>query len=179
MNEKVPTHYVCTHEKAWDLVKAHNRFWVSICGCREARGQCSRSRMDVCLMFAESDPGSDSGRREITFKEVEDILQEAQTKHLVARPFRNGTRTATIGICFCCDDCCGFFLDPTEKCDKGALIEETDLLSCELCGTCAEVCYFKARDVDSDGISINRAKCYGCGLCADVCPEGCIQLIPR
>jgi Pyruvate/2-oxoacid:ferredoxin oxidoreductase delta subunit len=133
--------------------------------------------MDVCLSFTKSD--NDSGEREITLKEVEDLLQEAQTSHLVARPFRNETRIAADGICFCCDDCCGFFLDPEEKCDKGAFIEETDVMRCELCGACADVCYFKARDVDADGMGINRLKCYGCGLCADVCPEGCIQMVPR
>lgn len=179
MNEKLAMHYVCTREKAWELAKAHKRFWVSNCGCRESRGQCARSRMDVCLMFTESDPGSGSGKREVTLKEVADIFREAKTNHLVTRPFRNETRTDTDGICFCCDDCCGYFLNPTEKCDKGALIESTDIDACELCGTCAQVCYFKAREVNSTGMSVNRLRCYGCGLCADVCPEGCIEMVPR
>jgi hypothetical protein len=75
--------------------------------------------MDVCLIFNPDDPGSGSGKKEVTLTEVMGIVQEAEEKHLVARPYRDKTRTVTDGICFCCDDCCGYFLDPSERCDKG------------------------------------------------------------
>lgn len=172
-------HYVCTHEAARELVRAHNQFWVSNCGCREDRGHCARSRMDVCLIFTESDPGSGSGKKEITLKEVEEIFLEAQGKHLVTRPFRNQAKTDTEGICFCCDDCCGYFLDPNEKCDKGTLVEETTLDECSHCGACTEVCYFNARKMNIEKLEINHNNCYGCGLCVDVCPESCIEMVPR
>ena len=29
----------------------------------------------------------------------------------------------------------------------------------------------KSRDVDADGIGINKLQCCGCALCADGCPE--------
>ena len=31
----LPVHYVCTHDKAKDIIAAHDRFWVSDCGCRD------------------------------------------------------------------------------------------------------------------------------------------------
>ena len=172
-------HYVCTNERAQDLIKAHDRFWVSNCGCRESRKQCARSRVDVCLMFNPDDPGRGSGKREVSLADVMGILQEARAKHLVARPFRNQARTDTDGICFCCDDCCGYFLDPSERCDKGELIAATDFDLCSHCGACVAVCYFNARKMNENELMVEYELCYGCGLCIASCPENCIQMVSR
>ena len=177
--EKTPMHYVCTPEKARELVDSHQRFWVCNCGCREGRGACSRSRTDVCLMFEGDDFASGSGKREATRSEVEDILREAEEKRLVARPFRNEARDETEGICFCCDDCCGYFLNPEEKCDRGDLVARTDLDECTQCGACAEICYFKARTMTGEELKADESLCYGCGLCASVCPVECIKMVKR
>ncbi len=182
MTEQGPAfHYVCTRAEAWNLVQQHDRFWVSNCGCREQRGHCSRSRIDVCLAFRDSSEGSEgSGRREITLPDVERIFGEARNKHLVARPFRNDACPVEIdGICFCCDDCCGYFLDADEVCDRGDMIEQTNVSSCTDCGACADVCYFDARRKDAGVLARYSERCYGCGLCADVCPEHCITMVPR
>ena len=172
-------HYVCTHDKALNLINEHTRFWASNCGCRERRGQCARSRMDVCLMFNPDDSGSGSGKKEVTPADAMEILHEAQIKRLVARPFRNKDRTDTDGICFCCDDCCGYFLDPAEKCDKGEFITETDFDVCNHCGICVDVCHFKARTMNGGELHEAEDLCYGCGLCLDVCPEDCIKMVRR
>jgi Pyruvate/2-oxoacid:ferredoxin oxidoreductase delta subunit len=169
-------HYVCTHERAAELIGERSRFWVSNCGCRESRGQCARSRMDVCLIFDPDDPGSGPAKHEIGRAEAEAILDEARSKQLVTRPWRDEARTATTGICFCCDDCCGYFLDPTERCDKGELAAVTDLSLCTDCGVCVEVCYFGARTMAGGGLTLDAAQCYGCGLCVAICPEECIDM---
>lgn len=180
-NQELAFHYVCTRDQARELLRNHDRFWVMNCGCREARGQCARSRMDVCLMFKGDIAGSgSSGVKEISRVQVEDIFKEAEDKHLVTRPFRNESNMAeTDGICFCCDDCCGYFLDPEEVCDRGALVESTDSDRCTSCGTCAEVCYFNARELEHDDLKVDPGNCYGCGLCIDVCPEGSVRMVPR
>jgi len=130
-------------------------------------------------MFNPEVPGSGSGMKQVSLAEVMGILQEAQAKFLVARPFRNQARTDTDGICFCCDDCCGYFLDPSERCDKGELIAETDFDLCNHCGACVEVCYFKARKMMENELTAENERCYGCGLCVAVCTEDCIQMIDR
>jgi Pyruvate/2-oxoacid:ferredoxin oxidoreductase delta subunit len=169
-------HYVCTHQRAQELIRARSRFWVSNCGCRESRGQCGRSRMDVCLIFTPDDPGSGSGKKKVDLADVMDILHEAKVRHLVARPYRNQARTDTDGICFCCDDCCGYFADPSEQCDRGDLVADTDFDLCTHCGDCVDVCYFHARAMSGDELCVETDRCYGCGLCVDVCPAACIRM---
>jgi ferredoxin len=179
-NADRPLHYVCTRPEAWELAKEHDRFWVSRCGCREGRGGCARSRIDVCLQFSGSTAASPGGIREISFDEVAEILREAEEKRLVARPFRDfDTRTRTEGICFCCDDCCGYFLNPDEVCDKGAWVESTDMSGCNDCLACVEVCHFGARAEEDGALRLRRDECYGCGLCADVCPTECVSITRR
>ena len=179
-NDDWAMHYVCTHDEAEKLIDDHTQFWVSNCGCREGRGLCARSRTDVCLMFFSDIESSGSGIKEITEAQARAILDEAKDKQLVSRPFRNdGERDRTDGICFCCDDCCGYFINPGEKCDKGANIEITNFADCTHCGICAEVCYFDARKMNKHELIVDRDKCYGCGLCVDICPEDCIEMIVR
>ena len=176
----IPMHYVCTRAQARKLAEPVSKFWVSNCGCREGGPGCKRSRIDVCLIFSESDPGSGTGRHEVSREFVEGIFKEAEEKHLVTRPFRNPEdKTVTDGICFCCDDCCGYFKDEDEKCDKGSLIELTDMNACTQCGNCVGVCYFHARDMLNGELKIDRDKCYGCGLCQHVCPADCIKMVER
>ena len=175
-------HYVCTLEEAKKLVGPQKRFWVENCGCREKKeGGCSRSRMDLCLMFrGDVQASSGSNKKEISRAEVDEILRESKEKHLVTRPFRNEKdRTVTEGICFCCDDCCGYFLDQTEVCDKGISIEQTEWDKCTHCGICPDVCYFKARKMNEGKLAVDRNNCYGCGLCLEVCPEDCIGMASR
>lgn len=173
-------HYVCTHDQAGALIQAHEQFWVCNCGCREARHSgCSRSRLEVCLMFNPDDPGSGSGKRPASAVEAQEILSEARSKALVARPYRSEDRLRTDGICFCCDDCCDYFLDPHEKCDPGERIAVTNADQCSLCGACLEVCYFDARKMENGDLQFKPDACYGCGLCVEVCPEECIEMSPR
>lgn len=178
MSGDLAVHYVCTRNEAADLIASAGDFWVSNCGCREERGKCSRSRHDVCLMFADAG-ASGTGKRRIDRRAADEILQEARTCGLVARPFRDKPRTSVEGICFCCDDCCGYFLNPTEKCDKGALVERTERAACTDCGLCVEVCHFGARRMADRSLEVLHDQCYGCGLCADVCPESCVSMVAR
>jgi len=151
-------HYVCTRQEAVELVKHWNRFWISNCGCRENRGGCARSRMDLCLFFAEDWGGTGPNFREVPKSHVEEIFREAEEKHLVTRPFRNPPDMIEItGICFCCNDCCEYFTNPGGvKCDKDKFIEQTDMETCTNCGTCVDVCYFGARRMNLDQLSIDR-----------------------
>jgi ferredoxin len=185
-DDKIPVHYVCTYARARELIAGTEQFWVSNCGCRESNEKgCKRSRLDVCLMFREDENSSGTGKRKSTRADAESIMKEAEEKRLVARPFRNEARDQTTGICFCCDDCCGYFLDKDEKgnpkytCDKGEMIETTAMADCTHCGECEPVCFFNARKMEGDKLTLDRELCFGCGLCVDACPATCISMVPR
>lgn len=179
--EKFNVHYVCTLSEAQKLVKKHKHFWVSNCGCREGqRNKCKRSRIDVCLYFTDTFGSSGTGFRRSKPSEAKRILREARDKFLVCRPFRDSKKKNIIdGICFCCDCCCGYFLDSKYRCDKGEFIEKTNLEKCKNCGSCVDVCYFKARKMDEGELRIVPKKCYGCGLCIDACPQASIEMRAR
>ena len=172
-------HYVCTMEEAEKLINRHAKFWLSNCGCRESGNGCKQSRTDVCLMFSDDGGSSGSNLREISKAEVDALLHEAITKKLVARPFRNEGFTDTDGICFCCQDCCGYFLDGSERCNKGKYVEKTDFDLCVNCGICVPTCYFGVRSVVNELAEIDNSQCYGCGLCISECPVQGISLVER
>lgn len=178
--EDFAMHYVCTLAETKDLIKNQSEFWVANCGCREEKGGCQKSRMDLCLYFSKTSDPSGSHRKKISSTEVAAILQLAQEKHLVIRPFRDEKNHSEIeGICFCCDCCCSYFSSANERCDPGKYIEETDIDHCNHCGSCIEVCYFQARNLEDGQLTIQRENCYGCGLCIDICAVNCINLVPK
>jgi ferredoxin len=174
--EKVNQHYVCTHAQARDLISKQHEFYIAICGCRQRQGGCSRSRMDVCLMFnPEFSTGTE--KRTAARQDAMDIVAEADAKGLVSRPFRNMKKPEELdGICFCCPECCYYFQHPEEPCDKGILREHTTAEDCSACGLCVEACHFGARQVVDGKLIVDSGKCYGCGLCVDACPAGCIEM---
>jgi len=174
-------HYVSTREKAREMAAKHDRFWVSNCGCREAGEGCKRSRTDICSYFRKEAASDSTGLKEISRAEMEEIFKEAGEKHLVTRPFRNGSDfSITDGVCFCCDDCCGYFKNPENViCDRGDLMEKTDMEACTHCADCAAVCYFHARKMVEGLLVVAHKNCYGCGLCLEVCPVNCIEMVKR
>jgi ferredoxin len=174
-------HIVCTPDEARAIVDGHKKFWIANCRCRENRGNCKRSGIEVCLQFASRTAVGSVGSnfRAITKDDALALIEEAQGDHLVPRPFRNDNNKNKLdGICFCCDDCCTYFLGEDVACDKGKLIESTDMSVCIDCGVCTGVCYFGARNAE-EGLKVDREKCYGCGLCVDVCAMKAISMVSR
>jgi ferredoxin len=175
-------HYVATYREAAELIRAHDRLWLARCGCRASRRpgeRCSRSREEVCVWFRPDVPMM-SKVRPMSWPEAEHLLEEAREALLVPRPFRDdATRTETDGVCFCCDDCCSYFLDPDEPCDAGAMIATLDREACTACGDCVEVCRFGARTLFAERLVVADASCAGCGLCVDVCSAGCVAMVAR
>jgi ferredoxin len=174
----LPMHYVCTHQEAEEIIKNQTRFFVSNCGCREGRGKCDQSRMDVCVSFTGAF-ATGSGQKEVDRAFVAGILAEAKAKDLVARPFRDESRKNDEGLCFCCNDCCSYFADRSEICDRGKFVEKTDMETCTDCEACVDFCYFGARKMEDGKLKVTTSECYGCGLCLTACPEDCIEMVPR
>ncbi len=175
-------HHVCTRAEAREILDrlGQDRFWVYNCGCRDSRGTCARSRHDVCLGFEPWRSQEEPNARITTRAGAEELLREAEAKHLVMRPFRDKDLGHLVGFCICCDDCCHYFQEPdAEPCEKGALVERTDESACTDCGDCAQVCFFGARKMDDGRLVLEHESCYGCGLCLDACPAGCIEMVVR
>ena len=180
MDRESPLHYVCTHGEARSLAGSHTDYWLSNCGCREEAGGCRRSRTDVCLYFEADFPPTGGNWRKIEPEELDALFREAALTRLVSRPFRSeGANSRVIGICFCCDCCCSYFREATEACEKGRMVESSDLSGCTLCGDCVGACYFGARSLVGTSLEIDQEKCHGCGLCVDACEEGCIRMVER
>ena len=178
--QEVLFHFVATHTEAEKLINDRTEFWIANCGCRESGESCIRSRIDVCLCFTENNAGSGTEFHKVSKEFVMGVMNEAKDKRLVARPFRDEEDMSRIGgICFCCDDCCAYFNNEEDKCDKGSFIEETDLAVCTHCGLCVEACYFDARQMNDSQLLVSSENCYGCGLCVETCPESCIRMIKR
>ena len=175
-------HFVCTRAEAAALIEAAEEYWIGVCGCRKGRGGCDKSGMDVCLEFRESTAAEGDGRRKVGRADALELLELAEEKHLVTRPFRDESRTRVDGICFCCDCCCEYSHggdDGGYACDRGSQVEQTDMDVCTDCGECVDVCFFGARMMDGAGLRVRTEECFGCGLCVDVCPVECIRMVSR
>jgi ferredoxin len=171
-----PQHVVCTHDQARKFIQEQKQFFIDICGCRQSRGGCKRTKMDVCLWFI-SEGSTGGAKRAATREEALDLVKLAGEKGLVTRPFRDpGDINKLDGICFCCPVCCYYFHDGAEPCAKGTLRESTLIEDCSGCGMCVESCHFGARSIVEGKLVIDADKCYGCGLCVDACPAGCITM---
>jgi ferredoxin len=174
-------HFVCTKDEARETAGAMERFWVSICWCREEKGKCLRSPMEVCLSFREDAPVNPAGKREISKDEALNLIEDARGWGLVSRAFTRKAGDGQLdGICLCCDDCCSFFTERSDdKPARGRFIESTIEGCCSSCGMCERACRFEARQMDAGELIVIRHRCYGCGVCADTCPTNCIEMVPR
>jgi len=59
------------------------------------------------------------------------------------------------------------------------LVPEVDLALCTLCGTCANVCRYKAITVLGPTVLVYPELCHACGGCVVACPENAITETPQ
>jgi len=76
---------------------------------------------------------------------------------------------------------CHLFLHPqVERREPvDVLVPEVDEAACTGCGTCAEVCAFKAITVIGTTVLAFPELCHSCGACSLLCPEGAIHEVGR
>ena len=82
---------------------------------------------------------------------------------------------------WCCDCCCVVCAGITQWGNPKAVsaanyVASINLDSCEQCGTCLELCKFKAIQMKSNGPELDETKCMGCGVCVVNCPSTAIEL---
>jgi Na+-translocating ferredoxin:NAD+ oxidoreductase subunit B len=187
IRESIPVeHAVMPYERAEDIVRAHTRFAVRNCICRQERqlmGQGCDKPVEVCLSFdngAEQSVLAGRGRM-ISMDEALDIFKQADRAGLVLQPSNSKD---PVFICACCGCCCGV-LRGIKRFDKPAdlvvnpFIARHDPALCSTCEACIERCQMEALTLVDGVISFKAERCIGCGLCVSTCPSGAMSLVRK
>ncbi|MEI6385873.1 MAG: 4Fe-4S binding protein [Spirochaetota bacterium] len=180
----IPLEYaVMPYERAEEIVRAHSRFAVRNCVCRQEHallGEGCGKPLDMCLSFDDgADASVASGRaRAISRQEALDIFKRADEAGLVLQPSNSRD---PIFICACCGCCCGVLrgirqFDKPADLVANAFIVAHDADSCTTCGVCLERCQMDAITLVGGAISLNADRCIGCGLCVSSCAPGAMKL---
>ena len=175
-----------TYERAEELVKAHEKFAVAPCICRQKAkivGVGCNASMETCLMFGDwADYYVRNGLgRYIDQAGVMGILTRADEANLVLQP--NNSKDIVF-ICCCCGCCCGvltalkFHPRPSERL-ASPFRAQANPETCEGCGVCADRCQMEALTLENDHVVLNPTRCIGCGLCVSTCPTGSLTLVRK
>ena len=174
---------VMTYENAEEMVTHVRKSVVAPCICRRERnliGKGCDKPIEACLIFdggAEYYLQNGLGR-EISQKEVLDILKIAEETGLVLQP-SNGREI--VNICCCCGDCCGV-LRNLKRYPKPASLTCSPFFAviddetCIGCGVCEDRCQMDAVHLVDEKASVDRDRCIGCGLCVSTCPTAAMTL---
>ncbi len=155
------------------------------CGCRMKWNKCD-APTDVCISL--DDRGRDStkqGARKISLAQALITLQRSHRAGLVHMAFTFDGKDKPEVICSCCSCCCHSLsalvrFGMPDAVVASQYIAQQDRDTCNNCGTCAQRCQFKARQLNADNTLVfNSAKCFGCGLCLSTCPTRSIKLVRR
>jgi Na+-translocating ferredoxin:NAD+ oxidoreductase subunit B len=169
-----------------EMIKGEKLIGVTECICRQGQGllgnECRKPK-EVCMMFGDFARFyiDNKDARQITEKEVEDILKMAEENGLVLN-ISNSRRPEF--LCCCCSCCC-----PTLRGIK-PFPKPTDFITtyyqagidpqqCSGCGECIAVCPLDAISEQGDVLIVKGERCIGCGLCAGRCNMSAITMVKR
>jgi len=168
---------ILAHEKAEEMILAHDRFLVAPCICRRERkmaGEGCGKLEDACLIMGGGvDYYEQNGMgRRIDREEALALVKRAEKEGLVLQP-SNAKRIAN--ICMCCGCCCGV-LRTIKKHPRPAEFVSSpfraslDEAACEDCGICLTRCPMDALTRNAEGrVRLDPDRCIGCGLCVSTC----------
>ena len=155
------------------------------CPCRSAReNPCTP--IDVCLVVGEpfasfvSEHHPDSSRW-INQQEAVDIIGAEQGRgHVSHAFFKDAMLGRFYAICNCCECCCGAMnahRNGTPMLASSGYICEVDDEICIGCGTCEEICQFRAITMSDGTAKIDYDGCMGCGVCVEHCSQEALSLV--
>jgi NAD-dependent dihydropyrimidine dehydrogenase PreA subunit len=186
LSPKIPKEQILWYEDIEQILKRQEVITTGKCGCRRVWGTCD-TPMEVCLGFPKKGQPIRNGKREITLEQALALMDEAEEKGLVHKPW-NQIDLAVPGMCNCCPCCCvvfqpainlGVLHDVVEPSRFRAVIDEE---KCQGCQTCVERCPFEAIEMKKvpgskkmKAVVLNE-ECMGCGLCIFKCPNGAMRL---
>jgi len=155
------------------------------CGCRQVRDKPCEP-IQVCMaigqpfvdFIVEHHPNSS---RRLTQAEALELLEaEHKRGHLHSAWFKDACLDRFYAICNCCKCCCGGIESMVKygvpSMVSSGYVAKVDAESCKACGTCEDVCAFKAIKTNGNATVIWE-KCMGCGVCQGQCPNEAISLV--
>jgi NAD-dependent dihydropyrimidine dehydrogenase PreA subunit len=171
------------------VLKSNDSISVGTCVCRlVSENPCLPPPHEVCLFvgdpFASFIAENNRMFRKISQDEAVKILEFAHQKGFVHTAyFKKETANRFMAICNCCSCCCvgirmwNLLQGAVPIMAPSGYVSEVSE-ECTGCGTCIEVCNFKALTFDEGGekVVVDLKKCMGCGICEDVCPIKAITL---
>ncbi|MFX1326098.1 MAG: 4Fe-4S binding protein [Promethearchaeota archaeon] len=121
--------------------------------------------------------------KKVSKQEIKDLLEDCDNRGLIHQLIYFPNPQFYYVICNCCPCCCvvlnKFLKSGSPQMIKSDFIAETDHKRCKSCGTCEEICYFKARTMNEGLLHFNQNRCFGCGICVPKCPNHAIYLIKK
>ena len=186
---EVPTEKILPTQQIRELIEKYDDIAVGNCYCRNHQeflgNPCKMIEITPsCMTLGKSARHtSNHGFSKLVSKEEAlEILKKCEDAGLVHKAYHKyGNSSAEeVAICNCCNCCCMTARD----CLIFPVVNETNYLAsidqdlCTGCGTCVDLCYNKAIELNDD-IKAEREEefCAGCGVCAYHCPENAISLI--
>lgn len=186
---KVPEEKILPTQKIRELIEKYDDIAVGQCYCRQHQeflgNPCKQfEHSPSCMTLGKSarHTSNHGFSKKISKEEALDILKKCEDAGLVHKAYhrRGDTSQDEVAVCNCCQCCCLTARD----CLIFPVVNATNYLAsidedlCVGCGTCVDLCYNKAIELNDDNIAERMEEfCAGCGVCAYHCPENAISLI--
>ena len=155
------------------------------CGCRQVREKPCEP-IQVCMVIGQPfvdfivEHHPKSSRRLNQAEALELLEAEHKRGHLHSAWFKDACLDRFYAICNCCKCCCGGIESMVKHGVPSMLssgyVAKVDAENCNACGTCEDICAFKAIEMNGNATVIWE-KCMGCGVCQGQCPNEAISLV--
>jgi NAD-dependent dihydropyrimidine dehydrogenase PreA subunit len=186
---EVPEEKILPTQKIRELIEKADDIAVGNCYCRQHQeflgNPCHMIDLTPsCMTLGKSarHTSNHGFSKMVSKEEALEILKKCEDAGLVHKAYHKYGNSAAeeVAICNCCNCCCMTARD----CLIFPVVNETNYLAeidedlCIGCGTCVDLCYNKAIELNDDDIAERIEEyCAGCGVCAYHCPENAISLI--
>lgn len=177
--------HVIPYTLARDIVLKNPDHIVALeCPCRTARAHPCLP-LDVCLVVGEPFAGfiaehQPKRSRWITSDEAAEILAAEHARgHVHHAFFKDAMLGRFYAICNCCECCCAAMQaqrNGTPMLAASGYVSQVDADRCAGCGSCVDMCQFRALTLDGGHAVVDFEKCMGCSVCVDACPQGALSL---
>ncbi|MHA2038606.1 MAG: ATP-binding protein [Promethearchaeota archaeon] len=186
---QTPTEQILPTQRIRDLIDKFDDIAIGNCYCRQHQeflgNPCKQiDLIPSCMTLGKSARHtSNHGFSKLVSKEEAlEALKSYEDAGLVHKAYHlhGDIAREEVAICNCCSCCCMTARD----CLIFPVVNATNYLAsidedlCTGCGTCVDICYNKAIELNDDDKAERLEEiCAGCGVCAYHCPENAISLI--